>query len=218
MGTETNLKLDSEMQLHVDIMRAVAKDFHDIPMVLKGGTALLLCYGLDRFSEDLDFDAPKKFTIAHRVERILSRHTQKYEVKTVKDTSTVQRLKSHYAGLAGDDRYLKIETSFRNPPADEHIKVIDGIRTYTISTLIDQKISALAGRTAGRDLYDVAFLTRAYGDSFSSEAMAKLAAIMLDVNEVEKRFEYAFEEDDILQSEALPATILQITEFLTSRA
>lgn len=85
MGTETNLKLDSEMQLHVDIMRAVAKDFQDIPMVLKGATA-------------------------------------------------------------------------------------------------------------------------------------KLAAIMLDVNEVEKRFEYAFEEDDILQSDALPATILQITEFLTSRA
>ena len=26
-------------------------------MVLKGETALLFCYGLDRFSEDLDFDA-----------------------------------------------------------------------------------------------------------------------------------------------------------------
>lgn len=215
MGTETNIALSPDRKLHIDIMRAVAKDFHDIPMVLKGGTALLLCYGLDRFSEDLDFDAPKKFTIAPRVERILSRHAATYEVKTVKETPTVQRLKSHYAGITGD-RLLKIETSFRNPPADEHVKVIDGIRTYTISTLIDQKISALAGRTAGRDLYDVAFLTRAYGDSFSSEATAKLAAIMLDVNEVEKRFEYAFEEDDILQSDALPATILQITEFLTS--
>ena len=120
-------------------------------MVLKGGTALLLCYGLDRFSEDLDFDAPKRFNISPRVERILSRHTTDFEVKTVKDTSTVQRIKSLYAGLAGD-RLLKIETSFRTPSAKVQVQVVDGIRTYSIATLIDQKINALANRTAARDL------------------------------------------------------------------
>jgi predicted nucleotidyltransferase component of viral defense system len=62
MGTNQPLAFNEERQLHVNIMRAIARDFHVIPMVLKGGTALLLCYGLDRFSEDLDFDAPKNST------------------------------------------------------------------------------------------------------------------------------------------------------------
>ncbi len=59
MGTNQPLALNEEIQLHLDIMRAIARDFHGIPMVLKGGTALFLCCGLDRFSEYLDFDAPK---------------------------------------------------------------------------------------------------------------------------------------------------------------
>lgn len=213
MGTETHLNLSPERRLHVHIMRSIAKDFQDLPMVLKGGTALLLCYGLDRFSEDLDFDAPKKFNIASRVERIMSRHTPSYEVKTVKDTATVQRIKSHYAGLAGD-RLLKIETSFRTPLATQQVQIIDGIRTYTIATLIDQKINALANRTAARDLYDVAFLSRVYSSDFSERAKEQLAAIMQDVNAVEERFQGAFEEDEILDIDALPTIILQVTQFV----
>ena len=183
-------------------------------MVLKGGTALLLCYGLDRFSEDLDFDAPKKFNIINRVERILSRHAQSYEVKTVKDTATVQRIKSHYSGVVGD-RLLKIETSFRNAPSEGQTTTIDGIRTYTISTLIDQKIEALLHRTAARDLYDVAFLSRSYFKDFSDEAKQKLAVFMDDVDGIEQRFQDAFEEDEIMDTELLPSLILQITEALT---
>jgi predicted nucleotidyltransferase component of viral defense system len=213
MGTETNISFSPERQLHVDIMRAIAQDFHDVPMVLKGGTALLLCYGLDRFSEDLDFDSPKKFNIANRVERILSRYSAAYEVKTVKDTATVQRIKSHYSGVVGD-RLLKIETSFRNAPKEDQITVIDGIRTYTISTLIEQKIEALTNRTAARDLYDVAFLSRSYFPSFSEEAKQKLSVLMQDLDAIEQRFQDAFEEDEIMDAYALPALILQITEAL----
>lgn len=217
MGTNIPLQLTTEQKLHVDIMRAVAKDFHDIPMVLKGGTALLLCYGLDRFSEDLDFDAPKKFTIAPRVERILSRHAATYEVKTVKETPTVQRLKSHYAGITGD-RLLKIETSFRNPPADEHVKVIDGIRTYPIGELLEQKLNALENRTTARDIYDISFLTRSYPEAFTQESIDKLKAIMHDIDSVEQRFSEVFENDEILKFTSITEIILQITEFLTSRA
>ena len=107
MGTETTLDLNPERRLHVDIMRAISRDLGDLPMVLKGGTALLLCYGLNRFSEDLDFDSPRKFNIAGRIDRILSQKSSAHELKVVKDTETVQRIKSHYCGVAGD-RLLKI--------------------------------------------------------------------------------------------------------------
>lgn len=43
MGTTTTLNLPPAEAVHIEIMRAVAKDIQDLPMVLKGGTALLLC-------------------------------------------------------------------------------------------------------------------------------------------------------------------------------
>lgn len=213
MGTNQPLAFNEERQLHVDIMRAIARDFHDIPMVLKGGTALLLCYGLDRFSEDLDFDAPKKFNIAGRVEKILSQKTKSHNIRTVKDTETVQRLKAHYTGLTSD-RLLKIETSFRTPPTEEQTTVIDGIRTYSVGTLIEQKINALEHRTAARDLYDIAFLTRQYAKEFSSGSLQKLGELIADVDAVEQRFQEAFEEDEILDASRLTEIIFQVSEFV----
>ena len=60
----------------------------------------------------------------------------------------------------------------------------------------------------------MAFLTRSYASDFSEEAKVQLAAIMHDVNAVEERFEAAFEEDEILDLDALPAFVLQVGEFL----
>jgi predicted nucleotidyltransferase component of viral defense system len=210
MGTAT-INHSPDEALHVDIMRAIARDFHELPMVLKGGTALLLCYGLDRFSEDLDFDAPKKFNIAGRIEKILARFTQDFDVKTVKDTETVQRLKAHYRNAAGD-RLLKIETSFRKEPDAQDVIVSDGIKTYRIGTLIDQKIAALIGRTKARDLYDVAFLARTYRADFHPNAIQKLSEVMADIDAIESRFEEAFEDDDLLDVAELPSLILQIKD------
>jgi predicted nucleotidyltransferase component of viral defense system len=214
MGTTTALSLTPDRALHVQIMQAMAHDFHDLQMVLKGGTALLLCYGLDRFSEDLDFDSPKKFNIKQRVENTFAKFCSSYEVKTVKDTATVQRLKSHYQGINGD-RLLKIETSFRQAPSPDTVVIVNGIRTYTISTLIDQKIQALIGRTAARDLYDVAFLARTYRSDFSVAAIQMLTAIMADVDAVEYRFMEAFEEDELMDEKMLPELILQISSNLS---
>ncbi len=53
---DTNLELTPSQQKHVELMAAIARNVADTEMALKGGTALLLAYGLDRFSEDLDFD------------------------------------------------------------------------------------------------------------------------------------------------------------------
>jgi predicted nucleotidyltransferase component of viral defense system len=194
---------------HIEIMRAIAEDLIDLPMVLKGGTALLLCYGLDRFSEDLDFDAPKKFNISGRVEKVLSRYAHEFSVKTVKDTETVQRLKVHYRKEAVD-RLLKIETSFRQSPSTESVEVRGGIKTYKVSGLIDQKLAALVGRTKARDLYDVAFLARTYRDQFSEAAMKQLADITTDLDALEGRFRLAFEDDSILRVEQLQGLILQL--------
>lgn len=200
----------SEMEgSHVEIMRAIAEDVMDLPMVLKGGTALLLCYGLDRFSEDLDFDAPKKFNLTGRVQKVLSRFAQEFSVKVVKDTATVQRLKIHYR-KGTVDRLLKIETSFRQDPSADSVQIRSGIKTYKVSNLIDQKLAALVGRTKARDLYDVAFLARTYRREFSDQAVQQLTDMLAVKCILEGRFRLAFEDDSILRVEQLPNLISQL--------
>lgn len=62
--------------VHVTLMKAIVRSVSSTPYVLKGGTALLLGYGLDRHSEDIDFASPKKLNILNRVITEFSdRHT-----------------------------------------------------------------------------------------------------------------------------------------------
>lgn len=215
--TASSMPGASEMEAsHVEIMRAIAEDLMDLPMVLKGGTALLLCYGLDRFSEDLDFDAPKKFNLAGRVERVLSRFTQESRIKVVKDTATVQRLKVHYR--KGEvDRLLKIETSFRQTPSNDSVEIRSGIKTYKVSSLINQKLAALVGRTKARDLYDVAFLARTYRSEFSDQAVKQLTDMLADESVLEGRFQLAFDDDSSLRVEQLPDLISQLANAFTHK-
>jgi predicted nucleotidyltransferase component of viral defense system len=206
MKTQT---IDTPESTHIALMQLVAKNLNDLPIVLKGGTALLLCYGLDRFSEDLDFDANKKLNITNRVADILSRHTEKHTIKISKDTDTVQRLKIHYS-KNGLERFLKIETSFRDPFQNEDTAIIDGIKTYQIKNLIDQKVNAMIGRTKARDLYDVDFLLRTYRESFTESTIKKLSETVADVNELEGRFYPAFKDDYILNESELDHLIIRI--------
>jgi predicted nucleotidyltransferase component of viral defense system len=213
MALSTALVFSPAQDKHVAIMQAIAQDLRDLPMVLKGGTALLLCYGLDRFSEDLDFDAPKKFNIAGRVEKVLSRLTDDFDIKTVKDTATVQRLKIHYRSQAVG-RLLKIETSFRQVAETTPSIEVNGIKTYPAHALIDQKIAALLGRTKARDLFDVCFLARNYPNEFSPKAKQQLAEQLQDLNALESRYRPAFVDDGILTAEQLPELVLQLNELV----
>lgn len=62
-----NLRLSPIEKKHVQFMSEIAKSISDSPTVLKGGTALLLAYGLDRYSEDLDFDSTKQLNLQKRI-------------------------------------------------------------------------------------------------------------------------------------------------------
>jgi len=59
MDINKNLKLDKEQIERLSFIVKILKNLKDKPLVLKGGTALMLYYNLDRFSEDIDFDRKK---------------------------------------------------------------------------------------------------------------------------------------------------------------
>lgn len=136
----------------------------DKDLALKGGTALMECYGLNRFSEYLDFDACHQGidTIKH-FSTIAKSYN--YECNVKKDTNTVQRVLIDYGGA----KSLKIETSFRrkNIPRNELV-TCDGILTYNIEQLAIMKSSAYSGRDKIRDLFDLVFIVNTYFDELSA--------------------------------------------------
>ena len=126
--------------------------------VLKGGTSLMMCYGLNRFSEDIDLDANHKFQFFKIVEQFCQR--QIFEYRIAKDTTTTKRVFIHY----DKDQYkpLKVELSLRTPVDFNDVKKINGILVYDINTLADLKIEAYSQRDALRDLFDVVFICKNY--------------------------------------------------------
>ena len=126
--------------------------------VLKGGTALAQCYGLDRLSEDIDLDSTQKI-----IEPIITQFCadNHYTYRTKKDTETVQRYMVDYDHEL--DSSLKIEASYRKKeiPADD-VTNINGITVYKINPLCVQKCAAYAGRDKIRDLYDLAFIVNTF--------------------------------------------------------
>ncbi len=80
------VSLSEQALNHEKLMRAIVKNLADTPMVLKGGTALYLGYGLNRFSEDLDFDCHKKINLLGRVKSAIPNGIILNDIHIKKDT------------------------------------------------------------------------------------------------------------------------------------
>lgn len=161
---------------HIGVMQCILQDLNRTTRayVLKGGTALLLMYTLDRFSEDIDLDG---FESGQHILKYLINicKTRGYKYNIKKDTQYVKRLMVDYGG----DRLLKIETSFRDLLQHELLKseniLGDTITVYSIDKLLSLKIIAYGARDAIRDLYDIIFITENYWDKLSTSTKAALS-------------------------------------------
>lgn len=56
--------------------------------VLKGGTSLLFCHGLDRFSEDIDFDGVSSVRLDRHIKEACEKSELPCSVNVTKDTVT----------------------------------------------------------------------------------------------------------------------------------
>ncbi len=131
--------------------------------VLKGGTALLIGYNLDRFSEDIDLDSTDKSTIKKYIIEFCKKN--KYTYRIAKDTDTVKRYFIKY-----NEEYnpLKVEISYRQKVIDkEEYSLIKGINIYDIETISIMKSNAYKGRDKLRDLYDLCFICKHYWDDLN---------------------------------------------------
>jgi len=194
--------LTSEEVLHKKFMLAILKNIADTPLVLKGGTALLLAYGLDRFSEDLDFDSDKKLNLESKIAHSVRHGIEVKEIRTLKDTETVTRYRVSYETKHGT-RSLKIEVSYRSSPDENDIEVIDGFRVYKVQKILDLKLLAAHDgekpRTVIRDLFDIEFIFRKYSDTIPPDCLARLKEFASDPEDLVARYKQSYLEDDLVQ-------------------
>lgn len=148
-------------------------------IVFIGGTNLRLVKGIDRFSEDLDFDC-KNFTgeefmqMTTAILHFLHRSGMRVEVRGRGNRRlTAFRRNFHFPelmfelGLSGhrDERFLiKIESEDQQVNYESRMVHINGCGFFfpfpvpTDGVLCSMKLSAMLSRQKGRDFYDAMFL------------------------------------------------------------
>ena len=168
------------IKIHKKLMVNILKNLTDTPLVLKGGTALYLAYGLPRFSEDLDFDSSKKLNLLSKIKNSAPSELIINNINLKKDTFTVSRyLISYTIKNSAHTDSLKLEISYRKPVPDNQITIIEGIRYASIERIIDNKLNAAFDgentRTKARDLFDLHFLAKNYSNHFNVFTAERLA-------------------------------------------
>lgn len=163
--------MDDNQRMHEQIIKQFLSELNkesDV-FILKGGTSLRQCYGLDRFSEDIDLDATAKNIIPF-AKRFCQKHG--YTLRIAKDTKNVKRCFINYDDLK---KPLKIEVSYRQKSIPEgEINNINGIMVYTIDRIAQMKAMAYSSRDKIRDLYDITYLCNKYFDSLSDNTKSLL--------------------------------------------
>ncbi|MDK6679218.1 MULTISPECIES: nucleotidyl transferase AbiEii/AbiGii toxin family protein [unclassified Aerococcus] len=196
--------MESKKEIHSELIDSVLNyiNSQSNQFILKGGTALFKCYGLNRFSEDIDLDALSNQNIIKLLETYCRKNRLPYSIQ--KNTSTVKRLSIKYVevltGQIPDDFQttgLKIETSYRKKGLipTEKICSVNGILTYKISELFKQKLEAYNSRNKIRDLYDICYIYKNYEkelttdnklsliDAFSYKGLEEVDTLLLEQND-----------------------------------
>ncbi len=148
-----------------------------------GGTALRIVYGLDRFSEDLDFSLSNQSlgrfdlaSLATGIQKSLDAFGLSCKVERFKTVGAVQSCFFTFQGLLHEvDRHfrdnqklaIKFDVDTRSPPgAVEAASPITAFRVYKVrhydlASLFAGKLHAILYRTytKGRDLYDFLWYT-----------------------------------------------------------
>ena len=196
MATVTRAQL-----FHERVMLAVVMRLQDTPYVFKGGSALRFAYGLDRHSTDFDFDSPSRFYIKDRIKAGLSDSgvtLRRFIVS--KDSPFGQRFKVHYSkSRDSKDLLMIVDLSFRRPTCEDDAVTVKGIRTYRIDDLFDQKLAAAHSRTRARDLYDLAFIAKQYGNQLSHDQIKHAESFSRDYEDLAYTYDQAFQEDKLLK-------------------
>ena len=171
-------------------------------IVFKGGTALSKCYGLNRFSDDLDFACKKEFDF-----KIIEEGIKRFKIDFKIEEEAFERSKSYiiringplYTGNKNSACKLILDFSFREEviikPAVKSIgRFLEEILSFDVYVMAEEeifaeKIRAVLTRNKARDVYDLYFLVE--------------SGLKLNKELVDKKLEYykiKFKEKDFIKA------------------
>ncbi|MCD6496240.1 MAG: nucleotidyl transferase AbiEii/AbiGii toxin family protein [Candidatus Aenigmarchaeota archaeon] len=161
----------AEKDYFQNILLFIISRIHGADLVFKGGTALKKCYGLDRFSEDLDFTCREEVKLRNILNG-LKRFRIEYEME--KETyerglKVILRIKGPLYSLIRQSLCrLVLDFSFREkiiePPVTKTIgRFLEEIPVFDVfvmnkKEILAEKVRAVVTRQKARDLYDIWFL------------------------------------------------------------
>lgn len=108
------------------------------------------------------------------------------------------RYKAYFHGPSGERQRLQIDTRYRPRPVSKDIVIVDGIQTYSPTALFDQKLAAQRSRDEARDIYDLAFLSKRYGDKLTKAQINRAESITRDMDGLEQALTKQLRKDRIL--------------------
>ncbi|WP_281529883.1 nucleotidyl transferase AbiEii/AbiGii toxin family protein [Campylobacter hominis] len=170
--------LKEYQEKHIKFIKELLPLFGD-NFILKGGTALNLYYGLNRYSEDIDLDI-KNQTNMNFINKLKKHNNYNcWNIFIKKNTPTTFKIMIDYGNKSDFGTYpLKIEVSSRNLKLLEKnllkYKNINGVNIYDVTELIKMKATAFSGRDKIRDFFDLAFLFKNYKKFFNETILMQI--------------------------------------------
>lgn len=169
-------------------------------LVFKGGTALAKCYGLNRFSEDLDFTVTNEKNFIDIINKGLDEFSIKHTVKEIRTSGGSKKYKIKIEGILhkGTERTscsITLDFSLREKTLIEpeistigyHMDIIPVFEVYVMKKkeIMAEKVRAILTRKSARDLYDLVFLIKSGTTVGEKMIKEKLKYYKLDFNKAE---------------------------------
>lgn len=172
---------DIRDRVHRQLIEVIVRGLANRPLVLKGGTSLMLAYGMDRYSEDIDYDSNTRIVLAKDVDTIMRDKTRmEYAIKIKKDTDTTSRIFVHYSTEKVEEATLKIEVKNNRVLQTEEIRNDPGFYVYSINHICQNKIDATQNRIKPRDLYDLGYVSKHFKTRLNAKNLDNLKIISED--------------------------------------
>ncbi len=171
------------------VLNEIYADFSS-DLVFKGGTALQKVYGLNRFSEDLDFTFNGKGDYKEKFGRIFRRIADQYGFNlhshpSEKDSMTIEmrNIRGPLYAIYKTTNMLKLDISLREhtvsmPELKYIVPIYPDLKQFSVyvmglNEILAEKVQAVYSRTKSRDIYDIYFILSHCGGKFDLSIITK---------------------------------------------
>ncbi len=161
-------------ELEILILNQISRSSFSKKIVFKGGTALRLCHGSPRFSQDLDFTALsqiKKNELQDVLNQVVSAAPEIHVKEVINKRFTLFSLLTISSSLLKQNFSIKIEITKKKHKFEKNDYSLLIARSalspltpllyvYSLKRILEEKLIAIKTREAPRDYFDIWFISQ----------------------------------------------------------